>query len=437
MMVWTSPGLSTVVIGAIPLIVVPLVAFGRSVRRRSRAAQDRLAIASAYAGEAIGAARTVQAFTAEPSALARYALAVEDSYAAARRSVAMRAFLTAFAIFLVTSSIVAVLWIGAQQVIAGTMSAGTLGQFLLYAVFAASSLGQLSEVWGDLTAAAGATERLSELLEEEPAIRSPASPSPLPVRALGDIRFEGVSFRYPGAEDRQTLDDITFTVRPGETVALVGPSGAGKSTIFALLERFYDPTSGRILVDGVDIAATDLGTLRRRTALVPQDTTIFAGTVASNIAFGETGASPDAVAAAAEAAQAGGFIAAMPQGFETEIGERGVTLSGGQRQRIAIARAVLRDAPILLLDEATSALDTRSETLVQRALDAAMADRTVIVVAHRLSTIVKADQILVVDRGRIAERGNHAELVRRPNGLYARFHGLQVSGDEDRVDAAL
>ncbi|MET0257646.1 MAG: ATP-binding cassette domain-containing protein, partial [Methylobacterium sp.] len=388
------------------------------------AAQDRLATASAYAGEAISAVRTVQAFTGEPAARARFALSVDEAFEAARRSVTARAFLTAFAIFLITTSIVLVLWIGAGQVIAGTMSAGTLGQFLLYAVFAASSLGQLSEVWGDLTAAAGATERLSELLEEEPAIRSPASPSPLPVRALGDIRFEGVSFRYPGVEDRPTLDDVTFTVRPGETVALVGPSGAGKSTIFALLERFYDPTNGRILVDGVDIAATDLVTLRRRTALVPQDTTIFAGTFASNIAFGETGASPDAVAAAADAAQAGSFIAAMPQGFETEIGERGVTLSGGQRQRIAIARAVLRDAPILLLDEATSALDAESEVLVQRALDRLMTGRTTLVIAHRLATILKADRILVLDGGRIVEEGTHAALIAR-GGLYARLARLQ------------
>ncbi|MBB3997456.1 ABC transporter transmembrane domain-containing protein [Aureimonas pseudogalii] len=424
MMAWTSPGLSLIVIAAIPLIVAPLVAFGRSVRRRSRAAQDRLATASAYAGEAISAVRTVQAFTGEPAARARFAASVDEAFEAARRSVTARALLTAFAIFLITTSIVLVLWIGAGQVIAGTMSAGTLGQFLLYAVFAASSLGQLSEVWGDLTAAAGATERLSELLEEEPAIRSPAQPLALPVRALGDIRFEGVSFRYPGADARPTLHDLTFTVRPGETVALVGPSGAGKSTIFALLERFYDPTSGRILVDGVDIAATDLGTLRRRTALVPQDTTIFAGTVASNIAFGEPDASPARVAAAAEAAQAERFIAAMPQGFETEIGERGVTLSGGQRQRIAIARAVLRDAPILLLDEATSALDAESEVLVQRALDRLMTGRTTLVIAHRLATILKADRILVLDGGRIVEEGTHAALIAR-GGLYARLARLQ------------
>ncbi|WP_062206298.1 ABC transporter transmembrane domain-containing protein [Aureimonas sp. AU12] len=432
MMVVTSPGLSLIVIGAIPLIVLPLVAFGRSVRRRSRAAQDMLATASAYAGEAISSVRTVQAFTAEPAASARFSASVDDAFEAARRSITARAFLTAFAIFLITTSIVLVLWTGAQQVIAGTMSGGTLGQFLLYAVFAASSLGQLSEVWGDLTAAAGATERLSELLSEEPTIRSPAVPAPLPARALGAVRFDHVSFHYSTAEEQPTLHDLSFEVRPGETVALVGPSGAGKSTIFALLERFYDPTAGSILVDGVDIAAADLQVLRRRMALVPQDVTVFAGTVAANIAFGEPGAARERVEAAAVAAQADGFVRAMTKGYDTEIGERGVTLSGGQRQRVAIARAVLRDAPILLLDEATSALDAESEVLVQRALDRLMTGRTTLVIAHRLATILKADRILVLDGGRIVEEGTHASLIAR-GGIYARLARLQFDVGHEAI----
>ncbi len=427
MMAWTSPGLSVIVIAAIPLIIGPLIAFGRSVRARSRAAQDRLADASAYAGEAIAASRIVQAFTAEPIATARFGQAADEAFEAARRSVVARAFLTAFAIFLITFSIVAVLWVGAGRVVAGTMTAGTLGQFLFYAVFAASSLGQLSEVWNDLTAAAGAADRLSELLAEEPEIRSPASRAPLPARALGSVRFENVSFRYPtGGASAPTLEALSFEVRPGETVALVGPSGAGKSTVFALLERFYDPLGGRILVDGVDIRQADLHDLRRRMALVPQEAVVFAGTVRDNIGFGVEGASAADVERAAETAHAAGFVRAMPQGFDTAIGERGVTLSGGQRQRLAIARAVLRDAPILLLDEATSALDAESEVLVQRALERLMEGRTTLVIAHRLATILKADRILVIDGGRIVEEGTHAALVAR-GGLYARLAELQFS----------
>ncbi|WP_244498258.1 ABC transporter transmembrane domain-containing protein [Aureimonas ureilytica] len=435
MMAFTSPSLSLIVILAIPLIVLPLVAFGRSVRRRSRAAQDRLASASAYAGEAIGAVRAVQAFTAEPGANRRFGAAVDEAFEAARRSVTSRALLTAFAIFLITVSIIIVLWIGAHRVVDGTMSAGTLGQFLLYAVFAASSLGQLSEVWGDLTAAAGATERLSELLDEEATIRSPAAPRPFPSPARGALRFEALSFRYPGAPERPTLSGIDLDIRPGETVALVGASGAGKSTLFALIERFYDPSEGRILVDGLDIREVDLQALRSRIAFVPQDSNIFAGTVADNIAFGTENASREAIVAAARAAQVDGFVSALPDGYDTPIGERGVTLSGGQRQRISIARAILRDAPILLLDEATSALDAESEVLVQRALEGLMGQRTTLVIAHRLATILKADRILVLEGGRIVEEGTHAALIGR-GGLYSRLARLQFDAGREALSPA-
>ncbi|ALN74232.1 ABC transporter transmembrane domain-containing protein [Aureimonas sp. AU20] len=435
MMAYTSPSLSLIVILAIPLIVLPLVAFGRSVRRRSRAAQDRLAGASAYAGEAISAVRAVQAFTAEPAANRRFGAAVDEAFEAARRSVSARAFLTAFAIFLITVSIILVLWIGAHRVVDGTMTAGTLGQFLLYAVFAASSLGQLSEVWGDLTAASGATERLSELLDETPTIASPTSPSALRSPPEGALRFERVSFRYPGAPERPTLSGIDLDIRPGETVALVGASGAGKSTLFALIERFYDPSEGRILLDGVDIRDVALDALRGRIAFVPQDSSIFAGTVAENIAFGADDAPRAAIVEAARAAQVDGFVSALPEGYDTSIGERGVTLSGGQRQRIAIARAILRDAPILLLDEATSALDAESEVLVQRALEGLMGHRTTLVIAHRLATILKADRILVLDGGRVVEEGTHATLIAR-GGLYSRLARLQFDAGREALAPA-
>ena len=364
MMVFTAPALSFIVIAVIPVIVVPLIAIGRQVRRKSRAAQDTLAHASAYATEAIGAMRTVQAFTAEDMATSRYTQAVDDAFEAARGTIKARAFLTAFAIFLVFSSIVAVLWIGSQQVITGEMTAGTLGQFILYAVFAASALGQLSEVWGDLALAAGATERLTELLVEEPSVPEAVPALPMPQPARGAIAFHDVSFAYP-AGGMPAVSGLSFTIRPGETVAIVGPSGAGKSTVFSLIERFYDPTSGHIEMDGSDIRTVSKNALRSRIALVPQDVAAFAASIADNIAFGRADATRDEIESAARSAMAEGFIRDLPEGYDTKVGERGVTLSGGQRQRLAIARAILRDAPVLLLDEATSALDSQSERAVQ------------------------------------------------------------------------
>lgn len=435
MMVYTSPQLSGLALGAIPVIVFPLVAFGRSVRKRSRAAQDTLARTSAFASETIGAARTVQAFNGEATAAARYAATVEDAFDAARAAIRSRALLTGFAIFMVFGSIVGVLWYGAQNVLSGTMTAGTLGQFVLYSVIAASALGQLSEVWGELSQAGGAAERLTELLHEVPAIRDPANPVALPSPARGAIAFDEVFFAYPSRENTVTLNGLSLEVRPGETVAIVGPSGAGKSTIFSLLLRFYDPGSGSVRLDGIDLRQASLADIRNRLAIVPQDVTIFAASIHDNIAFGLTNASREDVRAAAVAAQADEFIVRLEDGYDTLAGERGVTLSGGQRQRIAIARAILRKSPVLLLDEATSALDAESETLVQKALDGLMKDRTTLVIAHRLATVLKADRILVMDEGRIVEEGTHQSLIAR-GGIYAKLARLQFHDlERDSVSA--
>lgn len=424
MMFVTSLKLSLLVLGAIPLIVLPIVGYGRSISKLSRRAQDTVAEASAYAAENLSAHRTMQAYANERAVADRYQTAIETSFDAAKDRMRARAMLTGVAVFLSVASVVAVLWYGATAVIAGDITGGRLGQFVLYALFAAGALGEVSEVWGEMTQAAGATERLAELLETRPDIASPANPTALPEPSPGTIAFEKVAFAYPGRKQVSALDGISFRIAKGETVALVGASGAGKSTVLSLLLRFYDPVSGVIRVDGIDVREADLHALRRRMALVPQDVALFADTVSENIAYGTPGASETDIRRAAVAAQADDFIRALPEGYQTKLGERGITLSGGQRQRIAIARAVLKNAPILLLDEATSALDAESEGAVQRALDTLMQNRTTLVIAHRLATVQKADRILVVDKGRIVESGTHAELVKK-GGIYARLAELQ------------
>jgi ATP-binding cassette subfamily B protein len=424
MMVVTSPRLSGFVLAAIPVIVLPLVGFGRAVRKRGRAAQDTLAEATAYASELIGAVRTLQAFTNEPAARSRFSSAVDLAYDAARGATRARAILTAFAIFLVFASVVIVLWIGAQDVLAGRITPGRLGQFVLYAVFAAGGLGELSQVWGEIAQASGAAERLFEILGIEPQIKRPENPVALPSPARGEIAFSEVRFSYPTRPGAGVLDGVSFRVKPGEKIAIVGPSGAGKSTIFNLILRFYDPSSGRVTFDGVPLAETDPADLRAHIALVPQDVAVFGTSVRENIRFGRPDAGDADVMRAAEAAHAAEFIAGMPQGYDTQIGERGVTLSGGQRQRVAIARAILREAPLLLLDEATSSLDAESETLVQEALERLMRSRTTLVIAHRLATVQSCDRILVIDHGRIVEEGTHGTLA-AAGGLYARLAKLQ------------
>jgi ATP-binding cassette subfamily B protein len=424
MMFVSSAQLSLLVFIAIPIIVLPLVGFGRVVRRLSRTAQDTLGDASAYAAENLAAHRTMQAYVNENAVTDRFRGAVEKAFEAARQRMRARAALTGIAIFLTVASITGVLWYGASAVIAGEMTGGRLGQFVLYALFAAGALAELSEVWGEIMQAAGAAERLSEMLQTIPEIRSPEKPVPLPKPPLGTVAFENVSFSYPTRRDEQSLDDVSFQVKAGETVALVGPSGAGKSTIFNLLLRFYDPKSGTVRVDGVNVADADLTELRRRIAIVPQDVALFADTIAENISYGTPGATLAEIRQAAIAAQADEFISALPGGYNCKLGERGTSLSGGQRQRIAIARAILKNAPILLLDEATSALDAENEGAVQRALDDLVSGRTTLVIAHRLATVQKADRILVMEKGQIVEAGTHAELVRR-GGIYARLAELQ------------
>ncbi|MBX5230683.1 MULTISPECIES: ABC transporter transmembrane domain-containing protein [unclassified Rhizobium] len=424
MMFVTSPGLSAIALGAIPLVVAPLVLFGRSVRKKSRVAQDALAEASAYASEIIAASRTVQAFNGEDAAGQRYGRDVDLSFDRVVAASRARALLTAIAITLVFVSVVGVLWLGAHKVLAGTLSPGSLSQFLIYAVIAAGSLGSLSEVWGELSQAAGAAGRLFELLNEQTDEREPHTCTSLRTPTQGGMELHDVRFSYPGAPEKEVLSGLSFRVSPGETVALVGPSGSGKSTVFSLLLGFYENQAGSISIDGRELALISPQTLRKEIAIVPQEVTMFAASVYDNIAFGRPDALREDVIAASIKAQAHGFVTKLPNGYGSVLGERGLTLSGGQRQRLAIARAMLRNAPILLLDEATASLDAENEALVQRGLEELMEARTTIVIAHRLATVLKADRILVMDKGKIVEEGTHASLMRQ-GGLYTRLAELQ------------
>jgi len=435
MMMITSLKLSLLVIVVIPLIIVPLILYGRTVRRYSRIAQDEVAASSAFASENLSAMRTMQAFTSEDMVANRYAVAVQRSFAAAVSKTQRRAMLTASAIFLIFGSIVGVLWYGAHDVMAGLTTGGVLAQFVLYAVLAAASMSEFSEVFGEMQSAAGAAERLAELMAVRTEIESPRDPRPFPEQAKGEVTFDNVSFTYPLRPDDRALHNVSFQVSPGERVAIVGPSGSGKSTIFNIILRFYDAQRGTVLVDRVPVEEADLTKLRKRISLVSQDTVIFAESVTDNIRYGTPNATDKQVKEAAQAALADTFIEQLPQGYDTLLGERGVVLSGGQRQRIAIARAILKSAPILLLDEATSALDQESEKLVQTALERVMRGRTTLVIAHRLATVIDADRILVIDGGRLVEEGTHASLI-NAGGVYSRLAGLQLTGQENAALAS-
>ena len=424
LMMVVSPPLTGLVLLLIPFVLAPLFLFGRQVRRLTASTQDQFASAVGYAGESLDALETVQAFGREPSTAGRFGQAVEDAFGISLRRMRARAVMTAAVIGLVFGGVVAIFWLGVHAGLRGDMSWGALFQFAFLSVMAAGSVGALGETWGDVQKAAGAMERVGDLLDARPGVAAPAAPTPLPQPSRGEVALDKVTFAYPGRDDLPALRGFSLTVRPGERVALVGPSGAGKSTVFRLLLRFYDPQAGRVLVDGVDLREADPADVRARMALVAQDSALFSGSALENVRFGREDASLEEIEAAVRAAQAEGFIADLPQGLDTLVGERARSLSGGQRQRLAIARALVREAPILLLDEATSALVAENERLVQRALDEAMMGRTTLVIAHRLATVLKADRIVVMDDGRVVEEGSHAELVAR-NGLYARLAALQ------------
>jgi len=424
MLVITSPKLTGLVFVVVPVVVLPIVVFGRKVRRLSRESQDRIADVSALAGETLSSVQTVQAFTHEEPHRVEFADTTENAFQVAVRRIRARAMLTAIVILFIFGAVVAVLWIGSKDVVSGDMSGGELAAFVFYAIVVAGALGALSEVYGDLQRAAGATERLMELLAIEPHIKIPDVPVPLPEPARGALDLQNVSFHYPSRPDDRALDGFSLTVAPGETVALVGPSGAGKTTVFQMLLRFYDPEAGSIQMDGVDITDADPGDVRARLGIVQQDPVLFGTSARENIRYGRPDATNEEVRVAAEMAAAAEFVDALPDGFDTFLGERGARLSGGQRQRIAIARAILRNPAVLLLDEATSALDAENERMVQAALEKLMENRTTIVIAHRLATIKKADRIVVMDEGRIVAEGNHDQLI-AGGGLYARLAQLQ------------
>jgi len=424
-----SPKLAGMMLLGIPFVVGPITLLGRKVRQISTRSQDRIADVGAVTSEVLGAMKIVQAFGQQARESGRFGEAVERVFATAKRRILIRALLTATAMFLFSAAITMIIWQGAVDVAAGQMTGGTIAAFVLYGGLLAGAFGALSEVYGDFLRAAGASERLTELLEAEPDIRQPANPVQLPEPPRGELTFDNVTFHYPTRREVSALEDFSLTVKPRERLALVGPSGAGKTTIFQLAERFYDPQQGRLLLDGVDLKDADPADIRQRIALVPQETVMFAATARDNLRYGNWDASEDEIWQAARDAHAEEFLRALPDGLDTYMGEGGARLSGGQRQRLAIARALLRNAPLLLLDEATSALDAESERLVQEALDRLMADRTTIVIAHRLATVRAADRIIVMDHGRIVEEGTHAALTRR-GGLYARLARLQF---EDRA----